>query len=136
MCEDWLTLSNFIRWVDSQPNRDWKNCHLDKDLLFNGNKHYSPETCVFISSVVNNFILDRCNDRGDYLIGAYYHKRDNKFVSRCRDPFNLNSRHLGYFNTEIEAHLAWKTKKHEYACKLSQFQQDRRVIDALCTRYI
>jgi hypothetical protein len=68
--EDWKRLSNFIIWVDNQPNKDWRNSNLDKDFLVSGNKHYSPETCVFISSVVNTFIIDSGRARGKYMIGV------------------------------------------------------------------
>lgn len=44
LTEDWKYLSNFIKWVDSQPNKDWKSCALDKDLLVTGNKFYGLET--------------------------------------------------------------------------------------------
>lgn len=33
ICEEWLTFSNFVRWVDSQPNKNWVNCELDKDFI-------------------------------------------------------------------------------------------------------
>lgn len=52
--EGWKYLSNFIKWVDSQPNRDWENCHLDKDFLVEGNKHYSPDTCVYVPKSLNS----------------------------------------------------------------------------------
>ena len=70
VCEDWKCLSNFIKWVDSQPNEDWINCEIDKDFLFDGNKQYHPETAVFISKNLNNFIKHRGNDRGHLMIGV------------------------------------------------------------------
>lgn len=66
VCDDWKYLSNFIKWVDSQPNRDWQNCALDKDFLILDNKHYGPETCVYISKSLNSFIITRGNDRGGF----------------------------------------------------------------------
>lgn len=47
VCEEWLYLSNFIKWVDSQPEDNWANLQLDKDFLVSGNKHYSPEKFSF-----------------------------------------------------------------------------------------
>ena len=44
--DDWLTFSNFRAWMIAQ---DWEGKHLDKDLLFEGNKIYSTETCVFVA---------------------------------------------------------------------------------------
>ena len=41
VCEEWLTMSNFITWVES---KDWEGKELDKDIICPGNKIYSPET--------------------------------------------------------------------------------------------
>lgn len=132
---DWLHLGNFIKWVDSQPNRDWVDCSLDKDFLVQGNKIYSPDTCVFISSGLNNFITDRCSSRGKYLTGVCWQKNASKFVANCSDPFKTDKMYIGLFDSEIEAHLAWKAKKYEYACRLADLQTDRRVAEVLRTRY-
>lgn len=132
---DWLYLSNFIKWVDSQPNKDWQNCSLDKDILVQGNKHYSPETCVFIPESLNNFVLASSATRGKYLLGVYWHKEKKKFKAQCSDPFKVNSVHVGYFNTELEAHKAWQAKKHEYACQLAELQDDPRISRILMSKY-
>jgi hypothetical protein len=132
---DWLYLSNFTKWVDQQPNRDWINCNLDKDFILEGNKIYSPDTCVFINSRVNVFIIDRSASRGNYLIGVYWNKKDKKFMAHCRDPFKINSAYVGSFDTELEAHLAWKVRKHEYSLRLADLQTDERVAEVLRTKY-
>lgn len=135
---DFLKFTDFKKWVDSQPNKDWENCHLDKDVLFEGNKIYSPETCVFISRELNTFLTEADNSRGDYLIGVTYHKRDKVFEAKCNNPFAENreeGRYLGRFSTEMEAHLAWKLKKYEYAKMFAELQADSRVSSALIKRY-
>lgn len=138
ICEEWKYLSNFIKWVDSQPNRDWKNCALDKDILIENNKIYSPDSCVFIAAKVNAFVTTCLAHRGDFLLGVHWHTESKKFVSKCSNPFNINpdvGRYLGLFDTELEAHKAWQAKKHEYACLLAEEQKDPRVADALRNRY-
>lgn len=136
MCAEWLIFSNFIQWVDSQPNKDWKNCELDKDLLIDGNKHYSPETCAFVSEKVNSFLLESTKTRNQYLIGVQFLKSTGKFRARCSNPFNGKLEHIGVFNTELEAHLAWKKRKHEHAVRLSINELDDRVKISLTTRYL
>ena len=131
----WLYLSNFKAWVDEQPNKDWMSCNLDKDLLVEGNKHYSPSTCVFVDKKVNSFIIDGAAKRGKHMLGVCWNKRDLCYVSRCSDPFKTESGYLGYFDSELEAHLTWKRKKCEYACKLADLQRDERVANALRTKY-
>lgn len=134
--EEWKHLSDFIEWVDSQPNKDWMNCEPDKDFLSIGNKHYSPDTVVFISNKVNSFILDRGKSRGSYMIGVSYDPRNKKnpYQARCCNPFG-GSAYIGLFSTELEAHLAWQSRKHEYACMLADLQSDERVASRLREMY-
>lgn len=133
----WKYFSNFIKWVDSQPNRDWQNCTPDKDILFKGNKHYSPETVVYVTQKVNLFILDGGKKRGDLMIGVSpcRESKKNPYKAECSDPFTTGRGYIGIFPTELEAHLAWKAKKHEYACMLADLQDDPRVAEALRQRY-
>lgn len=137
--DEWKHLSDFIKWVDSQPNRDWIDCEPDKDFLSIGNKHYSPDTVVFISKKANKFIPDRSNTKGDYMIGVSYKpykSKKNPYEAQCSNPFNKKERgYIGMFPTEIEAHLAWQAKKHEYACMLAELQSDERIASRLREMY-
>lgn len=130
--EEWLRFSNFKRWMEKQ---DWEGMQIDKDLLFEGNKVYSKETCVFVLSMVNSFTTDRGNGRGEWLIGVHLHKASGKFRSMCRNPFTKKQEHLGYFTCEVEAHQAWLTRKAELAHELAAVQTDERVGKALIERY-
>lgn len=135
VCEEWLTFSNFKAWMETQ---DWEGKVLDKDILLEGNRVYSPDTCVFITSSLNSFITDRRNDRGDYMLGVCWKKDDNRFLSRCCNPFTGKREYLGLFVDELEAHLVWKRRKHELACMLadSEYCNDPRLAQALRTRYL
>ena len=136
--EEWKHLSGFIKWVDSQPNRDWINCESDKDFLSIGNKHYSPETVVFVSKKVNSFIIDCGKSRGDYMIGVCYkpsESKKNPYKANCSNPFVDKQEYLGRYPTELEAHLAWKARKHELACLLADLQTDERIASRLREMY-
>ena len=130
--EEWLTFSVFKSWMEKQ---DFEGMQLDKDLLFEGNKVYSEEKCVFVSRVVNMFTTDRGNDRGEWLIGVVWHKSAGKFRSQCRNPFTKKQEYLGYFACELEAHQAWLKRKLELAHLLAAEQTDERVAKALIERY-
>lgn len=54
VCEEWLTFSNFKRWMEGC---DWEGKVLDKDLRGDGTL-YSPETCSWIPQSLNSFIED------------------------------------------------------------------------------
>ncbi len=133
VCKEWHTFSSFRAWMIQQ---DWEGKQLDKDLLLEGNKEYSPENCVFVDRVTNQFIVDCSAARGKFMIGVYWNKPACKFVSQCCNPFTKKSEHLGLFTSEIKAHIAWKKRKHEHALKLADLQTDERVAQALRTRYL
>lgn len=48
ICEDWHNFTNFLSWYDENYPTDGKTYQLDKDILVQGNKVYSPETCCFV----------------------------------------------------------------------------------------
>jgi hypothetical protein len=131
VCEEWLTFSNFKVWMESQ---NWEGKQLDKDILGNG-KLYNPKTCAFVLPSTNVFLTDCAASRGEYLIGVYRNKQNGKFRSQCRNPFTKKVEYLGYFHTELEAHFAWKKRKHEHACKLAELETNPRVTKALCMIY-
>ena len=131
--EEWLRFSNFRRWMEKQ---DWEGMQLDKDLLLEGNKVYSGETCVFVTSTVNMFTIDRGASRGEWLIGVNWHKGAGKFRSQCGNPFTNKGEPLGLFLCEEEAHQAWLKRKLELAKELAAEQTDERVAKALIERYI
>lgn len=132
VCSEWLVFSNFKKWMET---KDWEGKHLDKDLLVKGNKVYSPETCVFISSSLNNFLTESSATRGQYLIGVSYDDKVSKYRASCRNPFTLKSESLGLFENEMDAHVAWKTRKHFFAESLASSETDQKVVNALLTRY-
>ena len=131
VCEEWLTFSNFKAWMEKQ---DWENKHLDKDILFPGNKVYSPDTCVFVDAKVNIFLIEHNAARGDYMIGVCLNKGKRKFQAECRDGSG-KKKYLGLFNTEIEAHKAWLSFKLKVAHQLASEQTDPRIAKALIERY-
>ena len=130
--DEWLTFSVFKNWMMTQ---DWEDKHLDKDLLIEGNKVYSPESCVFVTQTVNKFTIDGGASRGEWLIGVYWNKGKSKFQSRCRNPFSGEQDYLGYFTCELEGHKAWLKRKLELSHELAAIQEDTRVAKALIDRY-
>lgn len=115
LCSDWHYFSNFSTWMKKQT---WEGLEIDKDILSGPNKIYSPETCVFIPKALNQFLIDRANDRGNELLGVS--KIDHKYVARCSDPFTGKRVYLGYFVDEQAAHQAWKNYKLMLACKWAE----------------
>lgn len=130
---EWLMLSNFEKWVIAQ---DWQGKHLDKDILVVGNKFYGPDTCIFVSKQLNNFLTDHGAKRGNYPIGVSWHKATKKYQAQCSNPFTGERGYLGYFDNVDDAHLAWKARKHQHALVYADMQEDERVAEALRIRYL
>ena len=132
VCPEWISFMNFRKWMMTQ---DWQGKDLDKDLLFEGNKVYSPATCVFVDQATNTFTVDCGRSRGEYPIGVSFQKDLGKFTAKCSNPFNKKREYLGLFTCPNQAHLAWRKRKHELANQLADLQTDVRVAEALRTRY-
>ena len=82
---------------------------LDKDILYKGNKVYSPSTCIFVPHDINSLLI-KCNStRGKYPIGVTYVKRQNVFKAQCRKR-NVNI-FLGHFNNSTDAFECYKIFK-------------------------
>ena len=118
----------FKTWSNSQlgfGNAGWE---LDKDILVKGNKVYSEDTCCFVPKEINLLLVKHDKGRGDYLLGVDYHKNRKQFRARCSD------KHLGWFNTELEAFQAYKQAKEAYIKEVAnkwRAQIDPKVYEAL-----
>lgn len=130
--DEWLTFSRFKSWMEMQ---NFEGLQIDKDLLIVGNRIYSEDTCMFVTQMVNSFTIDCGAARGEWLIGACWDKKAEKFLAGCRNPFTQKRENLGYFSTEKEAHEAWRKRKNELAHELAEIQTDERVAKALISRY-
>jgi len=132
VCQEWLSFMTFRAWMISQ---EWEGLELDKDILKVGNKVYGPDTCVFVTRLVNSFILDKKTKQGKYPMGVYEQAASNKYASRCWDYSTGKRVHLGNYETPEEAHRAWLAFKLEQAYQLALMQTDVRVSKALIDRY-
>lgn len=104
--EDWLSYKNFKKWFEENYI---EGMVLDKDLLVNGNKKYSKETCAFIPNSLNN-LFQRCEEKTK--LGYYYSKKDKRFISQIKKQ---NKKYvIGYFKSEEEAEKSYKKEKKKY----------------------
>jgi len=133
VCDEWLTFSNFKRWMETQ---EFSGKELDKDILVKGNRVYSPSTCVFVSHLVNSFILGKSSSTGNLPVGVSFQKGRGKYSAKCKNWTNGKYEHIGLYETPALAEDAWRKRKHELACQLADLQADERVANALRTRYL
>lgn len=133
-CDEWLLFENFYEWLHSQPNFDkWlnnKEWAIDKDILFKGNKIYSPETCCLVPRSVNSLFIKRTRYRGELPIGVIQHY--NKFRARCENTLIGKRVHLGLYNTSQEAFDAYKQYKENLIKDVAQIEFDQNNITKQC----
>lgn len=77
--ERWHNFQVFAKWMNEQHRED--DWHLDKDLISNGNKIYSPETCRFIPSQLNTLLSDCGRVRGELPQGVSKHRENIRHIS-------------------------------------------------------
>lgn len=112
LAEEWLNYQNFAEWFeDNYYEIEGHRTHLDKDILVKGNKHYSPETCVFVPQFINGLFLRRAAKRVENIpIGV--RRSGKKFETLCND--NKGERiYLGVYNTVEEAFEVYKECKEK-----------------------
>lgn len=119
VCDEWLLFSNFKAWMLDQ---DWVGKCLDKDILKQGNKIYSPDHCLFVDVKINNLLNGRCNQRGKYLRGVHFNKDKNKYYSLCNK--DKKPKNLGYFDTEDQAFEAYKKFKYKVIADTAKKQDE------------
>lgn len=105
VCEEWRYYSNFEKWFDKHFRKGYV---LDKDILVQGNRIYSPETCCFVPPYINGLLATNASKRGELKTGVYLHQ--GKYVAQC--GINRKQRRIGEFDTENEAHEAYKKAKY------------------------
>jgi len=124
VCEEWHSFQNFVEWYDENYYEIGnEKMQLDKDILFKGNKIYSPETCVFVPERINYLFIKHNSGRGRYPIGVCFNKDKNKFQSQINkygDHINL-----GRFNTPEEAFQKYKTEKEKHIKEVADEYKDK-----------
>lgn len=107
VCEEWRSFLLFKLWFIEKVNSGHykEGWHLDKDLLFKGNKVYSPTTCVFIPKEIN-LALPLSKNGKDY---GYIEYR-----GKCRAScMNILGKTEHLYGTKEECINWYKNKKRE-----------------------
>lgn len=129
--ENFKSYEYFYEWCHRQIGFGKTGWHLDKDLLFKGNKVYSEDTCVFLPSEINGALIHNENSNRS-LPTSVVMNTSNNFYSR----FSINgfTQYIGTFDTPEEAFLAYKQAKEQYLQHLAyKYEEslDPRAFNAL-----
>lgn len=118
--DEWKDFKNFMNWYASKIIYEIQMSYaLDKDIICEGNKLYSPETCVLVPKEINNFIVKpRHTSVGKELSiphGVHLHKKTQRYQAYCNNPITGKRVSLKLFDTLEEAHFAHLQYKGEMA---------------------
>jgi hypothetical protein len=122
ICEEWLDFERFRLWVNSCDSGYMDGYQLDKDILSNGNKHYSPDTCVFIPHDINS-LFRKTSRNVDLPRGV------NKYNSRYVAEFRTKGIHKKkYFSSKEEASKWYLKQKQQYIITLANDYYSKKLI--------
>ena len=133
-CDEWLSMTSFIKDVSKMKGFGLSGWELDKDILQKGSKVYNKLSCCFVPAEINLLLTKRDNARGEWPVGVYFHKASGKFKAQIN--INGKRKHLGLFTTPDEAFESYKTAKEAQIKVVAQKWQhllDERVFQALMT---
>lgn len=118
--DGWLKRSNFEAWMKTQ---NWEGLDLDKDILFQGNRHYGPYTCVFVPQRINKLLNTNKSRERKYPLGVTYMKKASFMTSERTNPYAAQvrtyvgsknyQRFIGSYGDPQTAHRAWQWGKAE-----------------------
>ena len=106
VCEEWHNFQNFARWWNENIYRvGTERMHLDKDILFDGNRMYSPNTCLISPQRINMMFMKKPN--------KYNLPNGILPIANGRYSARYSGNHIGNFDTlelAVQAHDIEKKK--------------------------
>lgn len=116
VCEDWLCYANFKVWYDNNIYEiEDEVIHLDKDILVENNKIYSPSTCIFTPRYINE--LFRNKPTRSLPKGVCYNKNWNKYIVY---KYIYNKKYfIGGYDTIEEALSVWNKVRKEVMAQIA-----------------
>lgn len=124
----WHDFQEFASWF---YERHFEGFELDKDILVNGNRVYSEDTCCLVPRNLNMF---KVHTRGKSVIGVVKNS-NGTYTSYCNDSYGKTI-NLGTRSEESEAFNLYKNYKENLARIIARRYKtiegfDERVYDAL-----
>lgn len=116
--ENFKSYTYFYEWCQDQigfnsKDSDGKLWQLDKDILSQGKKTYSEDTCCFVPIDINAiFVGTSQNRKYDLPVGISISSTKTGYGAAC-SLGKKYKKHLGYFKTIEEAVNAYNAKKKE-----------------------
>ncbi len=126
VCEEWKCFKKFAVWYNNNKYEVDGRLHLDKDILFPGNKIYASDKCLLVPQRINMLFMTKPSKNG--LPNGVEKVRNGKYLA------TYNGKRLGKFNSVKEAERAHYTAKKETIKKVAEEYKEtipKKVYDAL-----
>ena len=122
--EEWKNFSNFRYWYEKN-NYGGSNLNLDKDILYKGNKIYSPDTCCLVPGFINTLFTNGKANRGELPLGVYKEEKNGITCYRACMAVSSKNIKLGTFKTQEEAFQKYKEYKEQYIKDTAKRYKDK-----------
>ena len=110
VCDEWLCYNTFADWYVENQYEVNERLHLDKDILFAGNKIYAKDKCLLVPQRLNMMFMNKPNNRG---LPNGIRKYKNGYLAK------YNQEELGIFPTVEDAYYEQTKKKKEAIVQLA-----------------
>jgi hypothetical protein len=101
VCKEWHNFQVFAKWY---YKNEIKGYQIDKDLLSEEEKKYSPKTCVFLPPSINSFLTNKQITNTSGCIGVCSYK--GKWIAKI--SIKNKTINIGVFDTLGEASEHYK----------------------------
>ncbi len=115
VCQEWKCYQRFADWYENEVYECEGRLHLDKDILYPGNKVYSPYTCLLVPQRINMLFSNKPNKLGlPNGIGK----------NSCGYWAKYNQKELGTYKTILEAYSVYAYEKEKAIKKIADEYKD------------
>lgn len=117
----WHNFQTFAQWhSENYYTIEGQRMCLDKDILYKGNKIYSPETCIIVPEKINALFIKNNAMRGNLPIGVFILKSKKAYQVKCNDR-NNKVQTFGKYDTPESAFESYKSYKEHVIRETAEY---------------
>jgi len=117
VCDDWHNYQVFAKWYYSNYYHiDGERIQIDKDIIENGNKKYSPQFCILVPQKIN-LVFQNKSKKSNLPTGIRL--TSNGYVA------TYNTKNLGRFKFLEDAIEAYNAEKKNHIVELANIYKNR-----------
>lgn len=110
VCDEWLCYQDFAEWWNQNMYHvGTERMHIDKDILNEGNKVYSPENCIIVPQSINEIFHISLRKTKDLDL-----PHTIKRVTNGRYSVSYRGKSLGIYDTVEQCETEYLKAKREY----------------------